>query len=167
VSLSSLYVRPSVRRTGIARRTLDWVYEAAVGEGLGGIRLDTHWTWQRAARYHLHRGLWVWSWKHSIGFMRHSSLPRYEFRAGTGTLALRLAVDGRPLIRSEEAWQQAPRHSDIGTPEGLAYKIRIFERVARDHGWRVATPAIPRAGRRPPRPWRAGLPSHRGGTAGS
>ncbi|MEU6142244.1 hypothetical protein ABZ848_17970 [Streptomyces sp. NPDC047081] len=29
---------------------------------------------------------------------------------------------------------------DIGQPEGLAYKIGIFERVAAEDGWRVESP---------------------------
>ncbi|WP_179382082.1 GNAT family N-acetyltransferase [Streptomyces sp. SA15] len=56
------------------------------------------------------------------------------------TLALHLAVRGRPLVRGEEEWAKAHWSCDIGDPEGLAYKIGIFERVARDGGWRVESP---------------------------
>lgn len=62
---------------------------------------------------------------------------------GRATLAMRLAVDGWPLVRSATAWDQAPLHGDLGQPEGLAYKIRIFEDVAREDGWRVDTPTVP------------------------
>jgi GNAT superfamily N-acetyltransferase len=60
-----------------------------------------------------------------------------------GTFALALAVRGFPLIRSEERW--ALRHSwaDGGEPEGLAYKIELFEALDRQSGWEVRTPAIP------------------------
>ncbi|MEU9448387.1 GNAT family N-acetyltransferase [Streptomyces sp. NPDC048277] len=56
------------------------------------------------------------------------------------TLALHLAVRGRPLVRGEEEWARAERSCDIGEPEGLAYKIGVFERVAREDGWRVESP---------------------------
>ncbi|MGW1911207.1 GNAT family N-acetyltransferase [Streptomyces sp. NPDC002076] len=56
------------------------------------------------------------------------------------TLALHLAVRGRPLVRGEEEWARAGWSCDIGEPERLAYKIGIFERVARADGWRVESP---------------------------
>ncbi|WP_405879076.1 GNAT family N-acetyltransferase [Streptomyces sp. NBC_01136] len=56
------------------------------------------------------------------------------------TLALHLAVRGRPLIRGEEEWADAGDWCDIGEPEGLAYRIGAFERTARDDGWRVDSP---------------------------
>lgn len=56
------------------------------------------------------------------------------------TLALHLAVRGRPLVRGEEEWAGAERWCDIGEPEGLAYQIGVFERVAREEGWRVDSP---------------------------
>jgi ribosomal protein S18 acetylase RimI-like enzyme len=60
-----------------------------------------------------------------------------------GTFALHLALAGWPLIRSEEAWEQRYRWSDAGEPEGLAYKIEVFEAVDRDRGFDVRTPRIP------------------------
>jgi hypothetical protein len=62
------------------------------------------------------------------------------------TLALHLAVRGRPLVRGEEEWAKAHHWCDIGEPEGLAYKIGIFEEVARDDGWRVESPYADLAG---------------------
>jgi hypothetical protein len=56
------------------------------------------------------------------------------------TLALHLAVRGRPLVRGEKEWARAERSCDIGQPEGLAYKIGVFERVAREDGWLVESP---------------------------
>lgn len=202
--VTSLYVHPVARRRGLATAVLDTVYEACRAEGLHGFRLDAYWTWQKSVRHYLNRGLWVTSWKHSLGFARLSYLPRYEVRAvtaagdgarltfsvaaGSGaatacgdtlvpflvassedgrlrlretgesvrpaderdavrlrfyarsTLALHLAVRGRPLVRGEEEWAMAERWCDIGEPEGLAYKIGIFERVAREEGWRVDSP---------------------------
>lgn len=56
------------------------------------------------------------------------------------TLALHLATRGWPLVRGEEEGAEGSRWCDIGEPEGLAYKIGVFERVAREDGWRVESP---------------------------
>ncbi len=60
--------------------------------------------------------------------------------SAVATFALHLAVRGRPLVRGPEEWERAPESCDVGEPEGLAYRIRGFERVAREDGWRVVTP---------------------------
>lgn len=53
-----------------------------------------------------------------------------------GTFALALALEGWPLIRSDELWRDQLQQgfSDLGGPEGLAFKIRIFEAWARESG---------------------------------
>lgn len=56
------------------------------------------------------------------------------------TLALHLATRGRPLVRGEEERARAHWSGDIGEPEGLAYKIGVFEEMAREDGWRVESP---------------------------
>ncbi len=60
-----------------------------------------------------------------------------------GTFALALAVEGWPLVRSDEHWARRRNHSDGGEPEGLAYKIEIFEAVERRYGFAIRTPRIP------------------------
>ncbi len=60
-----------------------------------------------------------------------------------GTLAVHLALAGWPLVRSEENWAARYNWSDAGEPEGLAYKIEIFEAVARQRGFIPRTPRIP------------------------
>jgi GNAT superfamily N-acetyltransferase len=62
--------------------------------------------------------------------------------AGLSTLAVTLALQGWPLIRSPEHWERS-RGSDLGPPEALAYKITIWEAWARKHGWRVDTRPVP------------------------
>ncbi|MEE8525638.1 MAG: GNAT family N-acetyltransferase [Thermoanaerobaculia bacterium] len=59
-----------------------------------------------------------------------------------GTFALHLAIAGWPLIRSDELWREQ-RYADAGPPESLAYKIEVFEAVARRDGFVVPTPRIP------------------------
>jgi len=65
------------------------------------------------------------------------------FHCIPGTFALHLALAGWPLIRSEETWERRHDWSDAGQPEGLAYKIEIFEAVDRQRGFDVRTPRIP------------------------
>jgi GNAT superfamily N-acetyltransferase len=64
-----------------------------------------------------------------------------------GTFAMHLAFAGWPLIRSEAEWAKRWYSSDMGEPEGLAYKIGVFEEVARDRGWVVDTVRVPRLDR--------------------
>lgn len=70
-------------------------------------------------------------------------LPIETLRCIPGTFALHLALAGWPLIRSEETWERRYDWSDAGEPEGLAYKIEIFEAVSRQRGFDVRTPRIP------------------------
>ncbi|MFJ2581535.1 GNAT family N-acetyltransferase [Kitasatospora aureofaciens] len=56
------------------------------------------------------------------------------------TLALHLALAGRPLVRGPQWWAEAWRWSDTGEPEGLAYKIEHFEQLAQAAGRRVVSP---------------------------
>ncbi|MFG2905808.1 GNAT family N-acetyltransferase [Kitasatospora sp. NPDC048286] len=59
------------------------------------------------------------------------------------TLALCLALAGRPLVRGPQWWAEAWRWSDAGEPEGLAYRIEEFERAALEAGRPVASPYRP------------------------
>lgn len=61
------------------------------------------------------------------------------------TLSLWLALQGWPLIRSQEAWHEF-HSADGGAPEALAYKIVLWEAWDRAHGWQVETPRIPGLG---------------------
>jgi GNAT superfamily N-acetyltransferase len=59
------------------------------------------------------------------------------------TFAVALAVRGFPLIRSPEAWARRHASCDGGEPEGLAYKVEVFEAWDRKSGFTVRTPRIP------------------------
>jgi ribosomal protein S18 acetylase RimI-like enzyme len=65
-----------------------------------------------------------------------------HYRAPT-TFALHLAVRGWPLLRSSDLWERRYDWSDLGMPEGLAYRIALFESIARECGYDVRTPRIP------------------------
>ncbi|MFC5662344.1 GNAT family N-acetyltransferase [Kitasatospora misakiensis] len=56
------------------------------------------------------------------------------------TLALHLALAGRPLVRGPQWWAEAWRWSDTGEPEGLAYRIEHLGQPARTG---TRTPATP------------------------
>jgi len=69
--------------------------------------------------------------------------PDEAYHCAPGTFALHLALAGWPLIRSDETWERRHHWCDSGQPEGLAYKIEIFEAVDRQRGFDVRTPRIP------------------------
>ncbi len=56
------------------------------------------------------------------------------------TIALHLALTGRPLVRGPQWWAEAWRWSDTGEPEGLAHRIEQLGRPARTG---PRTPAAP------------------------
>lgn len=62
--------------------------------------------------------------------------------AARPTLALALALEGWPLIRSAETFASS-RGGDIGGPEVLAHKIAVFEWIDRKRGFAIRTPRIP------------------------
>ncbi|QFQ96505.1 GNAT family N-acetyltransferase [Streptomyces phaeolivaceus] len=83
--------------------------------------------------------LWLRETEESVRPADERDAVRLRFYARS-TLALHLAVRGRPLVRGEEEWAAAQRWCDLGEPEGLAYRIGVFERMAREEGWRVDSP---------------------------
>lgn len=70
-----------------------------------------------------------------------SSLGEAPWLAAT-TLALALALQGWPLVRSQKDWDKN-HYADGGPPEALAYKIQIWEAWAKSRGWTANTPRIP------------------------
>jgi ribosomal protein S18 acetylase RimI-like enzyme len=81
-----------------------------------------------------------------LGWEESGNLKRVPGEAPhciSGTFALHLALAGWPLLRSEETWERRHHWSDAGEPEGLAYKIEIFEAVDRQRGYDVRTPRLP------------------------
>lgn len=99
VHLSSLYVAPAHRGRGLAERALDAAFAAVTAQGLAGLRLDTHWTWQRSLRWYLRRGWWVRNWKHAILLTRRADWPAYQVTVD-GDLAV-LSVEGRVAVSAQ------------------------------------------------------------------
>lgn len=69
--------------------------------------------------------------------------PFEDQHAWIKTFSLWLAVLGWPLIRDDATWAQRYNWSDAGMPEGLGYKIGVFEAYERHCGFPVHTPRIP------------------------
>jgi GNAT superfamily N-acetyltransferase len=190
--IASLYLFRDARGTGHGARVTAALEGVARRLGLGGLRLETDWLWQRAVRFYLRQGFWVANWKHGLSLVRYFDDPPYRLHieqariafllgdaandnalitarrqgdalvweeqalaepASEGhkeprawvapTFALWLAVSGWPLIRGPADWERRHHWSDLGMPEGLAYKITVFEGYARHRGFRVDTPRIP------------------------
>ncbi|MFZ5482331.1 MAG: GNAT family N-acetyltransferase [Myxococcota bacterium] len=80
-----------------------------------------------------------------LGWARASvpeALERHRFHA-EATFALALALDGWPLVRSDEEWAKSRLEFDVGGPECLARYIRAWEAHACRHGLLNRAPAIP------------------------
>ncbi|MFF0408862.1 GNAT family N-acetyltransferase [Kitasatospora sp. NPDC004745] len=86
---------------------------------------------------------------HEGDWLRLDETPEYRSADGwvhgyaRSTLALHLALAGRPLVRGPQWWAEAWRWSDAGEPEGLAYRIEHVEQSARAAGRRVVSPYRP------------------------
>jgi GNAT superfamily N-acetyltransferase len=100
--LSSLYVLPSHRRRQTGRRIMHAVRDALANRGLG-LRLDTSWCWQRAVRFYLGLGMWVYMWKREIDFYWGPWTPDPRIDVGDATASLSVHVDGAEhvLVRAE------------------------------------------------------------------
>jgi GNAT superfamily N-acetyltransferase len=73
-----------------------------------------------------------------------SEHPRVEALrlASASTFALALALQGWPLVRSQEDWDD-DHYADAGPPEALASRIVQWEAWSHARGWKVDTPRIP------------------------
>jgi GNAT superfamily N-acetyltransferase len=106
VSISSLYVEPTMWRRNIARRALEAVFRAALANDGGGIRLDTNWTWQSAVRFYARIGMWVWMWKHDLVFTWQPEFPRYRVEIGES--------EARFLIEQDGQWRAVVTAQNLG-----------------------------------------------------
>jgi GNAT superfamily N-acetyltransferase len=146
--VSSLYVFPAHRGTGLAYRALRAVDRAAVSAGLSGIRVGTHWTWQTAVRRYLLRyRMWAWTFKRSINFV-WADLPahtiaiddhfaRFAVEHGARRIELLTATrNGDALIWNESREMTSGDLSDI-----VHFHARSTFAVALAlHGWPLLRP---------------------------
>jgi GNAT superfamily N-acetyltransferase len=87
IRLASFYVMPSHRGRGTGSRALGRLL-AAAGKHRHAVWLDTNWTWQRAVRFYLRAGMWIYMWKRDLTFFGSPRLPapRIEVRDRVATL---------------------------------------------------------------------------------
>ena len=81
ITVSSLYVLPSLRRLGVAARALRRAHAALRAAGGALLRVPAYWTWQPAVRCYLALGLWISDWKHSLVFTTRDDLPLFHVEA--------------------------------------------------------------------------------------
>jgi hypothetical protein len=137
--LSSLYVFPALRRGGLAARALRAAQAAAVAEGLEGVRLGTHWAWQRAVRWYLSTlGMWACSFKRSIDFVWSPRLPSHTIEVGAATARFAIAeggLEGEELITASRdgdrlLWRESPRLREEDRTSSLPFHARATFAVA-------------------------------------
>lgn len=75
--VSSLYVFPTLRCTGVGGRALTRLGATLAAQGLG-YRLDTCWAWQRVVRFYLRAGLWLRMWKHDLTLSGGRGQPTHD-----------------------------------------------------------------------------------------
>jgi GNAT superfamily N-acetyltransferase len=145
VHLFALYTFPSLRRQGVATRTLRAVHAAIVEAGLGGLRLDTYWTWQKSLRFYVDRHMWVSKWERNIELFWHASLPEYRVEAlgDHATFSVRRGLGWTPLLeatRQDDRLKiERPRliFPFIGRRMSIlrAYSLRTFAVALALGGW--------------------------------
>ena len=65
------------------------------------------------------------------------------------TLCLAIALEGWPLVRSQEDWDRS-YHMDGGSPEALGYKISVWEAWDRKAGFAASSACSTSAAERRP-----------------
>lgn len=97
VHLSSFYVRPPYRGTGLARRALGEV-RAALGRAGHSLRLDTSWCWQPAVRFYVAAGMWLYMWKRDLTFAWYPDTPRPMIEVGDELATVSVEVEGERVM---------------------------------------------------------------------
>jgi GNAT superfamily N-acetyltransferase len=95
--VSSFYVFPTYRGSGVGRRALGQVQEALARHDLG-LRLETSWCWQRAVRFYLASGMWIYMWKHDLTFCWEPRTPKPQIDIGDGTASLSVSVGQEDIV---------------------------------------------------------------------
>lgn len=120
VTVSSLYVLPPHRGSGVARRALRRARDAVRAHGARGLRVPTHWTWQPAVRFYLGLGLWIANWKHSLVFAWREDLPEHRVDIDDHEARFGIVRDGRTahlLTATRDGdrlgWTESPRMNEL------------------------------------------------------
>lgn len=95
--VSSFYVFPTHRGRGMGRRALARVQEALARHDLG-LRLETSWCWQRAVRFYLASGMWIYMWKRDLTFCWDAGTPKPQIDIGDSTASLSVSVGQEDVV---------------------------------------------------------------------
>lgn len=121
--VASFYVFPTYRGRGVGRRAVGRVQEALARHDLG-LRLETSWCWQRAVRFYLSSGLWIYMWKRDLTFCWSPGMPAPQIDIGDDTASLSV-----PLGQEDVVLARAHRRGDAlaleESPRDLAKDDRI------------------------------------------
>jgi GNAT superfamily N-acetyltransferase len=98
--VSSLYVLPAHRGRSLARTVLASVRDVGGARDLG-LRLSTHWTWQRALRVYLRLGMWVRMWKRDLDLRWVAGEPTPLVTVDDQCARLAVLSDDRPVVLCE------------------------------------------------------------------
>jgi GNAT superfamily N-acetyltransferase len=93
LEISSVYVRPHMRRRGWASRVLQTIQEAAFEVGFKRTSLQVEWNNQDALHFYCAQGMWVAGWKNAIELYFAKDQPRWQLEASAGEA--RFKVRGR------------------------------------------------------------------------
>jgi len=117
IFVSSFYVFPQCRGVGVGGRALVRLREALAPRRLG-VGLETYWTWQRAVRFYLRRGMWVYMWKRELSLFSSpgTPLPIVALEGDVATLSVSSADRTIVLAR-------ATRRGDLLDLEGPAPEL--------------------------------------------
>jgi GNAT superfamily N-acetyltransferase len=98
--ISSLYVLPTHRGRGAATGALNRV-RAVLGKRRRGIRLETFWTWQSAARFYLQRGFWLRMWKDDLDFYAAPDVPPAIVHVDDGHASIAVDLGSEPIVLAQ------------------------------------------------------------------
>lgn len=117
--IASLFLFREARRQGHASRIIADLVGLARRMGLGGIRLETDWTWQGALHLYLRLGFGVANWKRGLSLVRYLEDPIHALEAQGPRLAfVRPGKDGRrplTLLRAGRSGDRL-RWEDLRAP---------------------------------------------------
>lgn len=141
--MSSFYVLPDRRGLGVGRRALDRVQEA-LGRYELGLRLETSWCWQRAVRFYIASGLWIYMWKRDLSFCWYPTTPRPRIEVGEGEASLSVTLGGEQVtlarahrrgdrLELEEPPEEVAKNRALG--ESFWHASSTLSLALALHGW--------------------------------
>jgi GNAT superfamily N-acetyltransferase len=121
--VSSFYLFPRHRGSGMGRRAMGRVQEALARHGFG-LRLETSWCWQGAVRFYLASGMWLYMWKRDLTFCWEAATPGPQIDVGDDTARLAVSLGQESLVLA-----RAHRRGDALALEEPAAELAKDDRI--------------------------------------